>query len=39
VLLEVETYTWEVLPAQLRGESLTASIIREINWLKGQLDA
>ena len=39
LLLEVETYTWEVLPDHLRGESVTTSIIREINWLKGQLDA
>lgn len=38
-LLEVETYTWEVLPPELRRESVTDSIIREIQWLEGQLDA
>lgn len=39
VLLEVETYTWDVLPADLRLPSLTSSIIRELDWLKGQIDA
>ena len=34
--LEIETYTWEVLPANLK-EDLTQSIIREINWLKEHL--
>jgi hypothetical protein len=34
-LLEVETYTWEVLPPELRMETVTGSIIREIQWLKG----
>jgi len=31
--LEVETYTWEVLPDDLRLD-LTASIARELNWVK-----
>jgi len=31
--LEVETYTWDVLPAALKLE-LSESIIREINWFK-----
>lgn len=39
LLLEVETYTWEVLPAELRSGSVTASIIRELQWLGKQLDA
>jgi hypothetical protein len=39
VLLEVETYTWEVLPEELRTGSVTDSIIREISWLKEQLHA
>ena len=39
LLLEVETYTWEVLPAELRNGSVTASIIRELQWLGAQLDA
>ncbi|WP_243438468.1 metabolite traffic protein EboE [Fundidesulfovibrio soli] len=32
--LEVETYTWSVLPAELRACSLTESIIREISWVE-----
>jgi hypothetical protein len=35
-LLEVETYTWEVLPPELRMTSVTQSIIREIQWLKAE---
>ena len=34
--LEVETYTWEVLPSNLKTE-LSSSIIREIKWLMNQL--
>lgn len=37
VLLEVETYTWDVLPAELRSDSVTTSIVREIRWLKDTL--
>lgn len=32
-LLEVETYTWHVLPPELRTKTVTESIIREIQWL------
>jgi hypothetical protein len=39
ILLEVETYTWDVLPPELRSGSVTDSIIREITWLKEQTDA
>lgn len=39
ILLEVETYTWDVLPAELRLPSLTESIIREIEWVGEQIDA
>jgi hypothetical protein len=39
LLLEVETYTWDVLPPELRRESVTDSIIREIQWLEAQLSA
>jgi hypothetical protein len=35
-LLEVETYTWEILPAELR-EDLVSSITREIDWLTKHL--
>ncbi|MEH6408737.1 MAG: metabolite traffic protein EboE [Leeuwenhoekiella sp.] len=34
--LEVETYTWDVLPPQLKTD-LDKSIIRELNWLKEKL--
>lgn len=34
--LEVETYTWDVLPAGLKGD-LNASIIRELEWVKKNL--
>ena len=35
--LEVETYTWGVLPQAERQDSLTAEIAREIQWVKRQL--
>jgi hypothetical protein len=34
--LEVETYTWEVLPAELKS-SLLSSIIREMEWVHNKL--
>ncbi len=34
--LEVETYTWDVLPLGLKRD-LSESIVREINWLKDKL--
>ncbi|WP_395801905.1 metabolite traffic protein EboE [Daejeonella sp.] len=34
--LEVETYTWEVLPESLKVP-ISESIIRELNWVKEQL--
>jgi hypothetical protein len=34
--LEVETYTWDVLPAYLKKD-LSESIIREMNWLIDKL--
>ncbi len=36
--LEVETYTWDVLPKDLK-EDLTKSIIREMQWLKEKMEA
>lgn len=33
VLLEVETYTWGVLPPELRTETVTASLVRELEWV------
>jgi sugar phosphate isomerase/epimerase len=35
--LEVETYTWDVLPESYRNVDLSAAIARELNWVKGQL--
>lgn len=37
VLLEVETYTWYVLPPELRLGSITESIIREMKWVKSRV--
>ena len=34
--LEIETYTWDVLPSDLK-QDLSESIIREIEWLKTRL--
>lgn len=34
--LEIETYTWDVLPTDLKLE-LSESLTREINWLKNKL--
>ncbi|WMT85503.1 metabolite traffic protein EboE [Pelagibacterium sp. 26DY04] len=35
--LEVETYTWDVLPERYRGEPMDTAIARELNWVLGQL--
>jgi sugar phosphate isomerase/epimerase len=35
--LEVETYTWSVLPAQYRDLPLEDAIARELDWVRGQL--
>lgn len=35
--LEVETYTWDVLPPAYRGVGLGAAIARELNWVKARL--
>lgn len=37
--LEVETYTWDVLPANQRTDGLSSAIARELNWVRGQLGA
>ncbi len=36
--LEVETYTWDVLPAELRAEPVTDAIARELRWTIDQLE-
>ncbi len=35
--LEIETYTWGVLPDTLRGETIEADIARELKWVQDQL--
>lgn len=35
--LEVETYTWDVLPASYRDVTLGTAIARELNWVKARL--
>jgi sugar phosphate isomerase/epimerase len=37
--LEVETYTWEVLPPALRGPSVEADVARELTWVRERLQA
>jgi sugar phosphate isomerase/epimerase len=37
--LEVETYTWGVLPEQYRREGLVPAIVRELDWVNSQLEA
>ena len=37
--LEVETYTWDVLPEAYRGVAVSAAIARELNWVAAQLGA
>lgn len=37
--LEVETYTWDVLPASLRDEDVTVAIARELAWCRDRLAA
>jgi hypothetical protein len=34
---EVETYTWNVLPADLRSENVARSIARELEWARACL--
>lgn len=37
--LEVETYTWDVLPSELRAQPVTDAIARELRWTIDQLEA
>lgn len=37
--LEVETYTWDVLPAYVRGGDVGSDIARELKWVRSQLGA
>lgn len=35
--LEVETYTWEVLPPEHRREDIVTAVTRELRWVMGRL--
>ena len=35
--LEVETYTWGVLPAALTGDGMEVAVSRELDWVKERL--
>jgi sugar phosphate isomerase/epimerase len=35
--LEIETYTWDVLPAHLKTGDIVDYVQRELDWVKGQL--
>jgi len=35
--LEIETYTWDVLPAHLKTGDIVEYVTRELDWVKGQL--
>ncbi|MCI0545957.1 MAG: metabolite traffic protein EboE, partial [Candidatus Rokubacteria bacterium] len=35
--LEVETYTWDVLPEAFRREDIAAAVARELRWVLGEL--
>ena len=35
--LEVETYTWDVLPAEYRAVDVSTAIVRELEWVKDRL--
>ena len=35
--LEVETYTWDVLPERYRGNEVSAAIAREMAWVRKEL--
>lgn len=37
--LEVETYTWNVLPNTLKSSDLVGDIVRELQWVRAELGA
>jgi sugar phosphate isomerase/epimerase len=37
--LEVETYTWDVLPQEYRREDIAVAVARELRWVLGELAA
>jgi hypothetical protein len=37
--LEIETYTWDVLPAHLKTGDITEYVTRELEWVRDELEA
>jgi hypothetical protein len=37
--LEVETYTWNVLPEALKSSEIVGDIVRELQWVRAELGA
>ncbi len=35
--LEIETYTWDVLPAHLKTGDIVDYVTQELEWVRGQL--
>jgi hypothetical protein len=35
--LEIETYTWDVLPSELKSGDIVEYVCRELEWVRGQL--
>ena len=35
--MEIETYTWDVLPEEYRNVGIASAIAREMNWVKDRL--
>ncbi|MBT3334122.1 MAG: hypothetical protein HN394_21685 [Rhodospirillaceae bacterium] len=35
--LEVETYTWDVLPEEFRRDDVVTNIVKEMRWAQQQL--
>jgi len=35
--LEIETYTWDVLPAHLKTGDIVEYVTRELDWVKSQV--
>ena len=37
--LEIETYTWDVLPAHLKDGDIVDYVARELDWIRDELRA
>jgi hypothetical protein len=35
--LEIETYTWDMLPASLKTGDIVEYVCRELEWVRGEL--